>query len=495
MPIPKHILAVQRPKNTIVYAYGKNKDKFAVRQRIGCKNVDGRHIPVNGPTIGHIIDGQYVPIDLQPPISFASVDLKDWANVALCDQVFHDMLSELRQFYSRDDALRIYCIAILRVCEHGIKDHELKEAYENSFLSEWYPDVHLSKNNVCKFLNDLGKSCSRITAFMRARTAAVEIDHHLLVDGTLKSNESRINSFSDFSRKARVKGSRDISVLYAFDLEAMEPVCSKCYPGNMLDRTAYSDFIKENKIKKGIIVGDKGFPSDAAQEEFQNNPELHYLNPIKRNAKLIERHQMLEFNEVLKEYEGVTSRKEKCVGKDKWLYSYRDARQAAKEEQDWLERSKKNKSYSVEEWRKKQRTFGTIVLESDLDLDAETAYKAYESRWEIELVMRYYKMTCGFDETRVQDDYSVIGSEFCNFLATILTYRLIHAFDQGKLLEERTYKKNMQILKRAKKVKDKEWQLIKLNAAQMDALERLELIPKAEPMPRRKRGRPRKVTI
>ena len=113
--------------------------------------------------------------------------------------------------------------------------------------------------------------------------------------------------------------------------------------------------------------------------------------------------------------------------------------QAAKEEQDWLERSKKNKSYSVEEWRKKQRTFGTIVLESDLNLDAETAYQAYESRWEIELVMRYYKMTCGFDETRVQDDYSVIGSEFCNFLATILTYRLIHAFDQGKLLEERTY--------------------------------------------------------
>lgn len=215
MPIPKHILAVQRPKNTIVYAYGKNKDKFAVRQRIGCKNVAGRHIPVNGSTIGHIVDGQYVPIDLHPqlPVSFASVDLKDWANVALCNQIFHDMLNELQQFYSRDDAIRIYCIAILRVCEHGIKDHELKETYEKSFLSEWYPDVHLSKNTVCRSLNDLGRSCSRITAFMRARTAAVEMDHHLLVDGTLKSNESRINSFSDFSRKAKVKGSSVLQML------------------------------------------------------------------------------------------------------------------------------------------------------------------------------------------------------------------------------------------------------------------------------------------
>jgi hypothetical protein len=32
---------------------------------------------------------------------------------------------------------------------------------------------------------------------------------------------------------------------------------------------------------------------------------------------------------------------------------------------------------------------GTIVLECDLDLPPETAYKAYDSRWEIEIVMRY----------------------------------------------------------------------------------------------------------
>lgn len=49
--------------------------------------------------------------------------------------------------------------------------------------------------------------------------------HHLLVDGTLKSNESGVNTLSDFSRKARVKGSRDISVIYAFNLEKKEPVC------------------------------------------------------------------------------------------------------------------------------------------------------------------------------------------------------------------------------------------------------------------------------
>lgn len=84
----------------------------------------------------------------------------------------------------------------------------------------------------------------------------------------LKSDESKVNFLSDFSRKARTKGTRDISVLYAFDLEAMEPVCSKCFPGNILDATSYREFLSENRVTKGIIVGDKGFPEAAAHDHL-----------------------------------------------------------------------------------------------------------------------------------------------------------------------------------------------------------------------------------
>ena len=62
MPIPREILDVPRPKNTVVIAYGKDKKLYAVRQRVGCRNVGGRHLPVNGPTIGHIVDSAYIPI-------------------------------------------------------------------------------------------------------------------------------------------------------------------------------------------------------------------------------------------------------------------------------------------------------------------------------------------------------------------------------------------------------------------------------------------------
>ena len=155
MPIPKEILTVPRPKNSIVIAYGKNKDRYAVRTRVGCRRVNGGNRPVNGPTIGHIVEGKYVPLEdkaePQNVSAASSIDIKDWAGIVLCGMVFNDILGELEKVYSHDDALKIYAIAILRVCNPGIKDYELKEAYENSFLTETYPGVALSRNTVSKF--------------------------------------------------------------------------------------------------------------------------------------------------------------------------------------------------------------------------------------------------------------------------------------------------------------------------------------------------------
>ena len=512
MPIPEDILKVERPKNTIVIAYGKNKDHYAVRERVGCKYVNGRRVPINGPTIGHIVNHLYQAIDKNEPepVSQTSIDLKDWANVELCDQLFKDIQPELFKVYERDDAIRIYCISVLRVCDYGVHDCKLKDDYEESFLSELYPDVALSKNTVSNFINNLGKGCSKIRTFMRNRASTVKADNHLLIDGTLKTDNSVVNSFSDFSRKVRVKGTQDISVLYAFDLEKMEPVCSKCFPGNMIDSVAYEEFIKENGITKGIIVADKGFPEKSAEEQFKSHPDLHYLNPIKRNSKLLKANKLLKFSGILKNNAQVAYKKAKCEEQDqcKWLYSFWDAKRAGKEQQDWMTHAHKSGSFDFDVLHKKRAVFGTVVLECDLDLDPETVYKAYSKRWEIEVFMRYYKTACEFDDTREHDDYSVIGSEFCDFLSSLLTCRLINKFDSVHLLDKMTYKEIMHILTRAKKarVEGNDWQMIRINVGYRPVLEELGLLPKTEEnskksedtpkdTPKRKRGRPRKKSV
>ena len=490
MPIPKEILAVERPKNTVVMVYGKNKDKYAVKKRIGCRRVGKRNVPVNGPTIGHIIDGAYVPTKR---LVTCDADLRDWANVAYCDSLFKDIIEELCLQYDRKDAVRIYVISILRVCYPGIKDRELGDRYAESMLGESYPDVALSKNTVSEFMERLGKNISRIVAFMKERTGKVSMGHHLLVDGTLKSDGSTVNSLSDFSRKAKKKGSKDISVLYAFDLERKEPVCAMCYPGNMLDVTAYSDFVGKCGIKKGIIVADKGFPSSAAAEHFAANPELHYLNPVKRNSRLAARHSMYEYSGVLEGHEGILYRKDSVEGKGKFLYSFRDQRRASKEEADFLRRNADG--YDDSEFRKKQRKFGTVVLECDLDMEPKEIYDAYSRRWEIETVMRYYKQACEFDETRVHSDYSVYGSEFVSFLSSLLTYRILNNAEKKKVLENYTYGQMMERLRRAKKIRidGSGFRLIRVNPSTEKLLCDLGITDKEQPA-KRKVGRPKKET-
>ena len=88
----------------------------------------------------------------------------------------------------------------------------------------------------------------------------------------------------------------------------------------------------------------------------------------------------------------------------------------------------------------------------------------------------------------------MIGSEFCDFLSTLLTFRLIKAFDQARLLEERTYKKIMSILTRAKKARldGEDWKLIRLNPSHEEILQDLGLIPKPEEPPKKKPGRPKR---
>ena len=480
MPVPKEILSVERPKNTIVVAYGKKLDHYAVRERLGCRYVEGRRLPTNGKIVGHIVNGSYVPKEMTgtiSPVARAPIDLKDWANVELCNRIAGNLLEELHAVYNGDDSCKIFCCAILRVCFPGIKDNELKSSYDESFLSEIYPNIALSKNTISVLWNNIGHAYSRICKFMEIRVSKVEKNHHIIIDGTLKSNDSKVNTLSDFSRKSKLKNAKDISILYAYDLEAEEPICCKCYPGNMIDATSYENFIDENKIKKGIIVGDKGFPSSCAKKHFAKNLDLHYLNSLKRNSKYIKDFNLLEFTEQVPGHENILFSKVK-VAEDKYIYSFKDIHKAYREDCGWLHNASKNSNFENSEYNEDKELFGVIILESDLDLDPKTVYKIYSSRWEIELVMRYYKQTCEFDETRVHDDYSVIGSEFCNFLSTVITYRLINLFDKKDLFEKLTYKKILRVLARAKKVKleEKNWELIKINPSQEKILQKLELL-------------------
>lgn len=325
MGVPKQIRQVPRPVNTIV---GDNKNdgpkRFAVRERTGIRYVPGGNPqPHNGKVIGHITDGVFVPLHTE--VAKAEPDMLSYGAAAFVRSVTKDILNELLQVYSPDDAYTILTIASLRVMRPSIVSSRLSTHYNRTFISVFYPGVSLSANTVCTFLQKLGQDGEKRQRFYSLRAKQVIEDHHIAIDSTLKQDFSVVNDLSAFSYKARMKGSREVSVLYAYDIELMEPVCAEVFPGNHIDACAYRAFIRDNDIKRWIIVTDKGFPPSMIRDELEKRPDLHFLTPVRRNDTRIASNDMLTYEGVLEGIGDHVLYTKREIKGGRFLYAYKSA--------------------------------------------------------------------------------------------------------------------------------------------------------------------------
>ena len=499
MAVPENIRKVPRPVNTIVEDNGREgPNRYAVRERHYVKYVAGGNPqPRNGKVIGHITDGIYVPI--RAATASQGPDMLSYGGAAFVKSVSGDLLRELLSVYPPKDAYTIMAVASLKILKPGIAANRYGTHYRLTYVSKYYPGVALSENTVCKFLQKLGQDGCKRREFYHKRALAVAQDHHIAIDGMLKQDTSTVNDLSEFSYKARVKGCKEVSVLYAYDIEAMEPICAEVFPGNSIDASSYNAFIRDNDIRKGLIISDKGFPPKRIQEELKDRPELHFLTPIKRNDVRIANHCMLQFEGVL---EGVTDHvlyKKADVKGGHFLYSFKAAKKESAEASSYLSIREKQKDFSPENYQKKKELFGVIVFESDLDMDPKTAYLSYEDRWLLELVFKHYKNDECLDQTNVQGDFSLIGAEFINFISTVLTCRLIRKAREARLLDKMSFGSLMDDLNSSWRqtseneddphTDDGKW--VHTLANVFESLEALNLsVPIPKPAPK-KRGRPR----
>ena len=439
MGVPESIRKVSRPKNTVVIDNGADTLlRYAVRERAGIKYVSGGNPqPQNGKVIGHIINGEYKPLEKETT-EYKTTELSYGSSVLLRDTL-KDVISDLCDVYPIKDAYAIATIAALRVMKPKISSSRLQAAYERSFLSVFYPGISISKNSISDLFDRVGRDGKKREDFYSKRMNAVANEHHIVVDGTLKQDTSTVNDLSAFSYKSRTKGCKDISVLYAYNLELMEPICAQVFPGNSIDASSYESFVKTNNITKGIILADKGFPASKIKKILSENKDLHYFNPIKRNDKRIEKYGMLEFNEQLNGIGEQVIGKKVCTKDGSYLYSYMDATQASNENKGFFAKSEKNKSFDFKKYKEKKETFGVIVFESDQDLSLKQAYLLYDSRWTLEMVFGQYKGDECLDRTREHGDFSVIGSEFVNFIATLASCRILNKARDTGLLHKMTF--------------------------------------------------------
>ena len=458
MSVPRDILAIPRPKNTRVKPSGNH---YLVIKRT-CKRIDGRNVPVELGVIGEIRDGRYIERAKEPVRR--EIDIKDYGEVALCDKLGKDLMDDLLKVWTPKEATCLYTIALLRAAYGDIKNRDLELQYQTSFASELYKGVPLSEFTVSKFLDSIGKSYTLIRRFMQNRIESAK-GKRIVIDGMLKDYNSTGSVFSEFSRKGAKKGSRDMSLLYAFDPEAMEPIATKPYVGNMLDMTSIDDFVEDYKITSGITVFDKGFPSKAFLDKLEKEKGLSYIAPLKTNSKLVKRYKMDEPDTPLEGYEdGIILCKKVKMANGKFLYSFRDPRMAMEQEVGYIAKAKKSDKFNIEKYNAKKSEFGLIVFESKTDMESILVYRAYAQRWDIEVFFDFYKNIIDRDCENVHNDYRVYATELINFLTALIASRVKRKFSKLGLYKHHSHKELMRYLSKDKMVRmgeDGKWKTCK----------------------------------
>ena len=449
MAIPKEILSVKRPSSTVVKHRG---GRYVVIKRTS-RRVGKRVIPIDTGAVGEIVDGRYVAGTPSAVRKRKRIDIKDYGEVTLCNKLGKDLFDELRKVWDLDDAKRLYTIALLRAAYGDVKNRDLQMHYETSFASEMYPGVHLSEKAVSAFLLDTGQAYSLICEFMRNRVKQFA-GKNIVIDGMLKDYNSQTGTMSEFSRKGSKKGSKDMSILYAFSPEAMEPIAAKPYAGNMLDQKAVDNFVTENKIEKGLMIFDKGFFNKGFFDKVDKIEGLSYLIPLKQDSALIKKYGMDNPTEHLEGYRDATVLFKKVKMKaGGFLYSFRDPRMAFEQEVGYVQKAVKKKVFKGEKYEQKKSLFGLIVFKSKADVAPLVAYQAYAQRWDIEVLFDMFKNIIDRDTVNVHGDYRAYATEFINFLSTIITSRVKKLLVKKEINKNYSYKQVFKYLAKYKKVK------------------------------------------
>lgn len=414
-----------------------------------------------------------------------------WAIMQLCPDIYEKLKKHLPNY-----ADWLYVTAVLRCIRHGAMKYT-EALYDVSYLSEVFPNLNLSSSNLSNLMTSFGYMRSKMIDFMKDFIPSK--DCFMLFDGTaMICNSSHIN---DAQRGYNSHGCHDpqINLIYAVAIreEKLMPVFYKRYPGSVRDVSAFANLRNEMGVKDIVAICDKGF-SKKSDQTLMEECGIDYLMPLKRNN-----------NEYTKEplykpgfmgFEGRFLYNGRII----WYYeqpSHEEDKHKyflfLDETLQHLELSNIKQSFDIgnetpEELAaitEHQLLYGTICLKTSLkSYSAETVFKTYKMREEIEQLFDTYKCEEHFNTTGMHSPETQESCLFINHLSILMAYRVYERLRERNALKKFAAIKMPELLLWDVRVTNtgNEWQLEPIPKIARKAFEALGLTPptvlKSEPM-------------
>ena len=388
-----------------------------------------------------------------------------------------DVLLALKKHFG-EDAEDLYCASIMRLVHQSpLKNMGLH--FEQDFLSESFKKVILSDKKMTTLLKNTGILRDRISSFFKELSKPGE---HILMDMTAIHSHSNKMSLNHVGYNPHRNYDPQANLLLLFSQTQHEPVYYRLLPGNIRDVKSVKLSLKEFGISDAIFIADKGFHSKANILELEEL-KLKYIIPLKRNNSLI------NYNPLKKKgKEGLSTffkfqgrfifSISKKIAPDKILYTFLDDRLKLEEEQCYLNRitTQKEEKYSIEEFHKRAHCFGTFsILTNLIDKTSDEIYAFYKSRMEVERAFDAFKNTIEADRTFMQNDQSMEGWMFMNYLALLAYWRILKLLMKKELLSKFSVKDLLMHLSYIKKIKiNGEWCQSEITAKTKKLLNRLD---------------------
>ena len=396
---------------------------------------------ITGKILGRITeDNGFVPSGnrTHPILQLKELSAKSSGIGPFVESLFRDVLPALKKHFGGKAEL-IFCASLMRLAHQApLKNMELH--FKQDYLSEVFPDVSLSDKKMTNLLKDVGGDREKISAFLKEFSKSGE---HILMDMTAIHSKSKEMSLNHPGYNSSGNFDPQANLLLLFSQTLHEPVYYRLLPGNIRDVKSVKLSLKEAGINDAVFIADKGFYSANNIVELEN-AELQYVIPLKRNHTLIDYKPLKKKGKKgLPHHFKYQERYIFCsISKSidgKTVYTFLDDRLRLEEERSYLDRIEvqKEDKLSIKEFHKIAHTFGTFSILTNLSEKTPLEiYEIYKSRMEVETAFDAFKNTLQTDRTYMQNDQSLEGWMFINYLSLLTYWRVLKLLVSKELLSK-----------------------------------------------------------
>lgn len=426
--VPENIRAL-KPKGTMVKViHGKYYvyEYFHVKENDKWKTKMGKLIGSIDPTLG------YIPNDSIVKDEITTVDFGEYF---LSYSLSKNVLDDLKQVFNTKDAYTIYFLSLIHFVNGFTYIKNVSPLYKQSYLSVKYDSLSFGEKTISSLYDSLGRKQNKVNEFENLMIE--KSSKELAFDGHCIRSSSDDNELAEPGNKANVFKDDQINVLMAYDINTSRPVLSRVYCGGTLDKISVKDLIERKNLHSILFIVDKGFYSKENIELFSDN-DNHYIIPLYSNHKKYK--QITSSNKMEGLFVFERSKRRSTVEyheetiNGRTIIFYRDLSQNALESTDYLSKVEEGK-YTMESYLEKKESFGTIVLESNLNESAEKIYRLYKKRWMIETFYDYYKNRLDVNALHLNDYYKTQGLSFIMLITSLIYSEFTKNIKKEKIKE------------------------------------------------------------